>query len=106
MAENSLWVVQGHDHAWLQYHALCAEDASWISGDPPGAGMFTAKARYRQADAACRLSWGMSGDTDTFDLNFAHPQWAVTPGQSAALYPGELCLGGGVIRSTVDWGDR
>ena len=30
-------------------------------------------------------------------LNFTQPQWAVTPGQSAVLYDGEVCLGGGVI---------
>jgi tRNA-specific 2-thiouridylase len=32
-----------------------------------------------------------------FVLNFADPQWAVTPGQSAVLYDGEVCLGGGII---------
>ncbi len=32
-----------------------------------------------------------------FSLHFAEPQWAVTPGQSAVLYDGEVCLGGGVI---------
>ena len=30
-------------------------------------------------------------------LSFAEPQWAVTPGQSAVLYDGEVCLGGGII---------
>jgi tRNA-specific 2-thiouridylase len=32
-----------------------------------------------------------------YALSFPEPQWAVTPGQSAVLYDGEVCLGGGVI---------
>jgi tRNA-specific 2-thiouridylase len=34
-----------------------------------------------------------------FELDFSEKQWAVTPGQSAVLYDGEVCLGGGVIAS-------
>jgi tRNA-specific 2-thiouridylase len=34
---------------------------------------------------------------DRFSLAFADAQWAVTPGQSAVLYDGEICLGGGII---------
>jgi len=32
-------------------------------------------------------------------LSFTEQKWAVTPGQSAVLYDGEVCLGGGIIAS-------
>jgi tRNA-specific 2-thiouridylase len=28
---------------------------------------------------------------------FAQPQWALTPGQSVAVYESKVCLGGGII---------
>jgi len=106
MAANVLVVVQGHDHPWLQSCGLRAADAHWISGTPPADdGALGAKTRYRQADAPCRLGIG-PGDPGAFSLSFDAPQWAVTPGQSAVLYRGEVCLGGGVIASTQAVGDR
>src|SRR6185295_6590340 len=90
-------IVQGHDHPWLQADTLVADDASWIAGTPPAPGRYGAKARYRQADAACRLT--AAGAGTTLALAFEQPQWAVTPGQSAVLYDGEVCLGGAVIAS-------
>ncbi len=95
LATNTLHVVQGHGHPWLQSRWLEADDCSWVAGHPPAPGALAAKARYRQADAACALSTRGSG----FRLDFDAPQWAVTPGQSAVLYDGEVCLGGGVIRA-------
>jgi len=102
MANNTLYVVQGHDHPWLQSAALVAEDASWVAGQPPAAGALGAKTRYRQADAPCELSAAAADDAvaSRFELRFASPQWAATPGQSAVLYDGEVCLGGGVIART------
>jgi tRNA-specific 2-thiouridylase len=91
---NALVVVQGHAHLALQSMALQADDASWVAGSAPPAGACAAKTRYRQADAAC--SFTPSRD-QAFALAFTEPQWAVTPGQSAVLYDGEVCLGGGVI---------
>ena len=96
LEKNTLWVVQGHEHPWLESCTLSAKDASWVAGTAPPAGEFAAKTRYRQLDAACALTVAA---TETFSLTFPQPQWAVTPGQSAVLYDGEVCLGGGVIAS-------
>ena len=92
--KNTLWVVQGHEHPWLLSSALRAEDLSWASGHAPAPGRYAAKTRYRQSDAPCTLEILEGG---AMRLAFDEPQWAVTPGQSAVVYDGEVCLGGGVI---------
>jgi tRNA-uridine 2-sulfurtransferase len=94
LATNTLWVVQGHDHPWLLSPQLQALDASWVAGIAPDLVPCGAKTRYRQADAACHL---VQANADGFELQFETAQWAVTPGQSAVLYNGDVCLGGGVI---------
>ena len=95
MASNTLYAVQGHDHPWLLSRELVFDDLSWAAGEPPAPGAYAAKTRYRQQDAACTLADGPTANSRV--LRFAEPQWAVTPGQSAVLYDGEVCLGGGVI---------
>jgi tRNA-specific 2-thiouridylase len=95
MATNTLTVVQGHAHPLLLRSELVAGQLNWIAGaapDPERA--YTAKTRYRQTDAACRITTLYD---DTLALTFDTPQWAVTPGQSVVLYDGEVCLGGGII---------
>jgi tRNA-specific 2-thiouridylase len=99
LQRNVLRVVQGHDHPALQSRALTADGVHWIAGDAPAPGRCAAKTRYRQADAACRLVAAGS----TMRLEFDAPQWAVTPGQSAVVYDGEVCLGGGFIAATEPW---
>jgi tRNA-specific 2-thiouridylase len=120
---NTLVVVQGHDHPLLRSRWLRATDAHWISGGAPDLALaYGAKTRYRQADSPCAIAVpdaattagaprpGVGADgvaTEVpapagevaFCLRFEAPQWAVTPGQSAVLYNGEVCLGGGVIDS-------
>ncbi len=99
MATNTLWIVQGHDHPWLLAGSLTADDATWVSGTALAPGTrLTAKTRYRQTDAACEVT--ATAGTG-FALQFEVPQWAATPGQSAVLYDGEVCLGGGVIAATT-----
>jgi tRNA-uridine 2-sulfurtransferase len=96
ITSNTLYVAQGHEHPWLLSQELVAIDASWIAGAAPVNGAYSAKTRYRQSDSACDITDGAQG-ADSFRLGFSEPQWAVTPGQSAVLYDGDICLGGGII---------
>ena len=96
LAANKLIVVQGHDHPLLLKRSLAAEETSWIAGAPPAErSQHGAKTRYRQADAPCTLSRVLGSE---IRVDFASPQWAVTPGQSVVLYDADVCLGGGFIR--------
>jgi len=118
MATNTLYVVEGHDHPWLLSPTLQAGQVSWVDEQAPAPGAYAAKTRYRQADADCVFSsavkqgvelgvnlggvFGASsadegGAYSAFELSFTEQQWAVTPGQSAVLYDGDICLGGGII---------
>jgi len=96
MAANTLIVVQGHDHPLLMRRSLSAQDASWVAGEAPSPGTaHSARTRYRQADSSCVVTRSAQ---DAFAVEFAQPQWAVTPGQSVVLYDGPVCLGGAVIQ--------
>ena len=96
LEKNELIVVQGHDHPLLLRDRLRARDLAWVDERSPDRGAaFSAKTRYRQADAECHIG-GVTDDD--LEVEFSAPQWAVTPGQSVVLYRGEVCLGGGVIQ--------
>jgi tRNA-specific 2-thiouridylase len=95
LATNTLYAVQGHGHPWLLSSTLTADNLSWCAGSVPSEGLYGAKTRYRQADAGCTFATSAS----MMQLSFTEPQWAVTPGQSAVLYDGDVCLGGGIIAS-------
>ena len=96
MVRNVLIVVQGHDHPALFREGLAAADLSWVSGHAPHPDwVYAAKIRYRQADAPCCIR---RVDGEGCEIDFAQPQWAVTPGQSVVVYESEVCLGGGKIR--------
>jgi len=97
LRSNRLIAVQGHDHPALLADRVTALDLNWVSGTPPHCNwVYTAKTRYRQKDAACTL---VAAGAERCVIEFAEPQWAVTPGQSVVLYESQVCLGGGIIES-------
>jgi tRNA-uridine 2-sulfurtransferase len=67
----------------------------WIASHEPQLPLTcTAKIRYRQADQECVVT---KITADKFEVHFAEPQWAITPGQSVVFYDHEECLGGAII---------
>jgi len=95
LKNNRLIVAQGEDHPLLYSRACAASQATFVGAPLPENTpcRLTAKFRYRQPDQPVTVT--RTGDT----LHFVYdtPQRAVTPGQSAVIYDGEECLGGGII---------
>jgi tRNA-specific 2-thiouridylase len=87
-------VVVG-DEEDLGATTLRARDVSWLSVERPRAEIRArVKIRYRHADAAATI---LPEDEDRVLVRFDEPQRAVTPGQAAVFYDGDVCLGGGWI---------
>ncbi len=98
LKNNRLIVVQGEDSELLYSKACLCTDATFVRNAlPNGVPLhLTAKFRYRQTDQGCTVT----RDGDALHIVYDTPQRAVTPGQSAVLYDGEECLGGGIIGRT------
>jgi tRNA-specific 2-thiouridylase len=97
-SRNALLVVQGAGRAALGSSAVRTGAINWLC-EPPSANFEAGvKLRYRQADQSASVE--LRADHSAL-LRLHTPQWAATPGQTAALYAGERCLGGGVIEETL-----
>lgn len=96
LKRNVLVVAQGEDHPRLYSRYVRASQVTWIADMPPAKEgepfRCTAKFRYRQTDQG--VTAVLRGE-ELF-LQADELQRAVTPGQSAVLYQGDVCLGGGI----------
>lgn len=94
-ARNALIVVQDHAHPLLMCGGFEVHEMRWLAAPREGALLECAvKTRYRQADLPCRVRVKRP---ELVDVELERPARAVTPGQYAVFYDGDVCLGGGVI---------
>lgn len=96
---DTLIIAQDTGHPRLMSTGLEADRVHWIAGEPPPVPAdVRVRVRYRQQPVAARLE--QAGET--LRLRFSSPVRAVTPGQYAVVYAGDVCLGGGrIIRHTT-----
>ena len=74
---------------------VMVREFNWITGDAPSEPIrCLAKIRYRHKEQPATATIFADGKAR---IVFDEPQRAITPGQSAVLYDGEIVLGGGII---------
>ena len=95
--ENSVTVSQDSTKVLENENKIIKlENVNWTLGTIPDLSKkYFARIRYRQPLEECNLRHGVDGE---IELHFTKSQKAITPGQSAVIYDGEICLGGGIIK--------
>ncbi len=97
LKENILYVAQGDKHESLFTKSLIADEMIWTLDEPSELPLkCTAKFRYRQEDIPVTVTDAGEGK---LKITYDYPVKAITPGQVAVLYNGEICLGGAIIQS-------
>jgi tRNA-specific 2-thiouridylase len=87
-------VVGGNNH--LLRSSLYVRGLNWVSIAPIGAPL-NAQVKIRNKHVPANATLFPCGDPGRLEIRFHEPQRAVTPGQAAVLYDGDLVLGGGWI---------
>jgi tRNA-specific 2-thiouridylase len=92
--KNRLVVTNNSEDKTLSSKKLFIKNINWISGVEP---KFPLKAkvqvRYRDIPETATIY----KEEGKYVIEFAKPKRAITPGQSAVIYKGKECLGGGII---------
>lgn len=95
LENNILYVEQGNDTAELYTLSCRVDELYFVAGHAPGVSFdCCVKVRYRQPDQQAHVE--LEGGEAL--ITFEKPQRAITPGQSAVIYIGDECIGGGTIK--------
>lgn len=97
MPQNTVHVTTDLQDERLWQRQLTLTDVHWINSEPLAleqAGL-QLRTRYRAALVPVAATSRPAGGSWSFDLS--EDVRAITPGQSAVVYDGERCLGGGIV---------
>ena len=92
--DNVLLVGQGDEQEYLFSNRCIVIGVNWMHEKFEGIKKCSAKFRYRQKDVNVEIKF--IGE-DTLEVVYLDKSKAVTPGQAAVFYDGDVVLGGGTI---------
>jgi tRNA-uridine 2-sulfurtransferase len=93
MNKNQVFVTTDLNDDRLWRDSLSLIDVHWINGEPDLSKTYQVRTRYRAPLVKCSLKKIDGGLEVILDEQVR----AITPGQSAVLYDGDLVLGGGIV---------
>ncbi|MBC7581647.1 tRNA 2-thiouridine(34) synthase MnmA [Aeromicrobium sp.] len=101
MAKNEVYVTTQLDDTRLWHKDLRLSDLHWINKTPEAGKTYHVRTRYRAPLVGCKLTWEdcppNAGMAEVVQVVLNEDIRAITPGQSAVVYDGDRCLGGGIV---------
>ncbi len=94
VATNTVYVAPGPATAVLDSTRATIAGAHWIGEPPQPRRTYQLRSRHRAGLIECQITPASGG---AFAISLARPERALTPGQSAVIYDGEVVLGGGML---------
>lgn len=99
---NILYAASGSESSYLESDSCTVDTLNFITNIPENGKHINVKFRYRQEDNPVTIFF----EDNIVKLIYDKPIKAVTPGQAAVFYDGEICLGGGLIKDVYIEGKK
>jgi tRNA-specific 2-thiouridylase len=96
-ADRNVVVVGGRED--LDASVACVQRLSWVAGSPPDPDL-PVRVKIRNGDPGVAAKLHVCDDASV-RIAFDEPARAVTPGQAAVFYDGDIVLGGGWIAGRI-----
>ncbi len=93
MAANTVYVTTDPIDPGLASDHFTIAQTNWINAAPVEGRTYQLRSRHRAGLIDCQLTLHPHG----YEVKLAHPERAITPGQSAVIYDGKTVLGGGIV---------
>lgn len=95
MAKNIVYVTTDLQDERLWTKQIKIINSHWINDPPAKTSNLGLRTRHRAPLVNCQIDLDLKNNEAL--INMDHEIRAITPGQSAVLYDGQRCLGGGII---------